>query len=239
MAARSRSAPSMSRCRRCRLIPPTGTGNSTTTPAKYLEQLFAADLVEVETARRQVSVLCRRLAALRCHPRRTRRELEVEAGSAPPRDPPAQGRHVSGQARRDGVARTGRRRRRFQPTIASRRARRRSPAISIMSTRSKPPTRIRSCSPSRPTTPNGIIASAGATTPPSIPKEVADAGAANWKNVNGTGPFMLERLRAGQFQHLRQEPELLGQREDRRRRDTSCLWSTRSSIAPSRMRRPS
>jgi peptide/nickel transport system substrate-binding protein len=24
-----------------------------------------------------------------------------------------------------------------------------------------------------------------------IPKEVADAGAGNWKNVNGTGPFML------------------------------------------------
>ena len=52
----------------------------------------------------------------------------------------------------------------------------------------------------------------------SIPKEVADAGAGNWKNVNGTGPFMLDRLRAGQFQHLRQEPELLGQGEDRRRR---------------------
>ena len=24
-----------------------------------------------------------------------------------------------------------------------------------------------------------------------MPKEVVDAGAANWKNVNGTGPFML------------------------------------------------
>ncbi|MFX5207097.1 ABC transporter substrate-binding protein, partial [Acinetobacter baumannii] len=24
-----------------------------------------------------------------------------------------------------------------------------------------------------------------------IPKEVADAGAGNWQNVNGTGPFML------------------------------------------------
>ena len=24
-----------------------------------------------------------------------------------------------------------------------------------------------------------------------VPKEVADAGAGNWKNVNGTGPFML------------------------------------------------
>ncbi|MFO1080342.1 MAG: ABC transporter substrate-binding protein [Reyranellaceae bacterium] len=26
---------------------------------------------------------------------------------------------------------------------------------------------------------------------PIVPKEVADAGAANWKNINGTGPFML------------------------------------------------
>ena len=30
------------------------------------------------------------------------------------------------------------------------------------------------------------------------------------------------RFRAGQFQHLRQEPELLGHREDQRRRGTSC-----------------
>ncbi len=43
-----------------------------------------------------------------------------------------------------------------------------------------------------------------------IPKEVADAGAGNWKNVNGTGPFLLGRFRAGQLQHLRQESESTG-----------------------------
>ena len=31
-----------------------------------------------------------------------------------------------------------------------------------------------------------------------VPKEVVDAGAKDWKNANGTGPFMLDRLRAGQ-----------------------------------------
>ena len=30
-----------------------------------------------------------------------------------------------------------------------------------------------------------------------MPKEVADAGATNWKNVNGTGPFMLTDFVAG------------------------------------------
>ena len=75
----------------------------------------------------------------------------------------------------------------------------------------------------RTTTPSGTIASAGATTRASMPKEVADAGAANWKNVNGTGPFMLDRLRAGQLQHLRQEPDLLGQGEDQRRRVQAAL----------------
>ena len=44
------------------------------------------------------------------------------------------------------------------------------------------------------------------------------------------------RLRAGQFQHLLEEPDLLGQGEDQRQPSTSCRSSTRSSIAPSRMR---
>ena len=73
----------------------------------------------------------------------------------------------------------------------------------------------------------------------SMPKEVGDAGATNWKNVNGTGPLHADRLRAGQLQHLHQEPELLGQGEDRRRRSTSCRSSTRSPTAPSRTRRRS
>ena len=50
------------------------------------------------------------------------------------------------------------------------------------------------------------------------PKEVADAGANNWKNVNGTGPYMLSDFISGQLQRLRQEPRLLGQGEDRRHR---------------------
>ena len=41
-------------------------------------------------------------------------------------------------------------------------------------------------------------------------------GAGNWKNANGTGPFHARGLRAGQRHDLRQEPELLGQGEDRR-----------------------
>ena len=53
------------------------------------------------------------------------------------------------------------------------------------------PTSTPSSSTSRTTTPNGTTASAGATTRAIMPKEVADAGAGNWKNVNGTGPFML------------------------------------------------
>ena len=66
----------------------------------------------------------RRLAALRRHPRRAGRELGVEAESAARRDQAAQGRHVPRKARRDGVARADRRRRRLQPTTASPRARR-------------------------------------------------------------------------------------------------------------------
>ena len=55
-----------------------------------------------------------------------------------------------------------------------------------------------------------------------IPKEVADAGAGNWKNVNGTGPFHACRFRAGQLEHLCQESELLGHGEDQRRRDQAA-----------------
>ena len=34
------------------------------------------------------------------------------------------------------------------------------------------------------------------------PKEVADAGASNWKNANGSGPFRLTDYVSGQFAHL-------------------------------------
>ncbi len=39
-----------------------------------------------------------------------------------------------------------------------------------------------------------------------MPKEVADAGAANWKNVNGTGPFMLSDYVQGNSQTYTKNP---------------------------------
>ena len=59
------------------------------------EQLFVADLSKSRRQRRQASLLRRCLAAVGRHPRRTRRELGVEAESAAPRNQPAQGRDVS------------------------------------------------------------------------------------------------------------------------------------------------
>ena len=70
-----------------------------------------------------------------------------------------------------------------------------------------------------------------------VPKEVADAGAGNWKNANGTGPFVLTDYVQGNAVTFQQEPDLLGQGEDRRPSTTSCRSSTRSSIARSRTRR--
>ena len=49
-----------------------------------------------------------------------------------------------------------------------------------------------------------------------MPKEVVDAGATNWKNVNGTGPFMLTDFVSGNSNTYVEEPRLLGQGEDRR-----------------------
>ena len=51
-----------------------------------------------------------------------------------------------------------------------------------------------------------------------MPKEVADAGAGNWKNVNGTGPFMLTDYVQGNSNTYIEEPDLLGQGDDRRHR---------------------
>ena len=72
-----------------------------------------------------------------------------------------------------------------------------------------------------------------------MPKEVVAAGAANWKNVNGTGPFQVADYVQGNSLTLRQEPGVLGQRDHRRRRSTSCPSSTRSPTASSRTSRPS
>ncbi len=56
-----------------------------------------------------------------------------------------------------------------------------------------------------------------------VPKEVADAGAGNWKNTQRHRPLPPERGRAGQLQHLRQEPKLLGQGQGQRRRLQAAL----------------
>jgi len=79
------------------------------------------------------------------------------------------------------------------------------------------------------TTPNGTIASATAYYSGIVPKEVAsaDAGAGNWKNVNGSRAVPARRFRAGQLQHLRQEPELLDTAKINGRRDEAARWSTR------------
>ena len=73
------------------------------------------------------------------------------------------------------------------------------------------------------TSPSGTTASARATTRASIPRRWPTPAPANWKNVNGTGPVHAERFRAGQLQHLRQEPHLLGQGQDQRRRVQAAL----------------
>ena len=70
-----------------------------------------------------------------------------------------------------------------------------------------------------------------------MPKEVVDAGAANWKNVNGTGPFKLTDYVPGQLQHLRRRTRTTGTRRRSTRRSSSCPSSTRSPTASSRTKR--
>jgi len=45
---------------------------------------------------------------------------------------------------------------------------------------------------------------------------MADAGATNWKNGNGTGPFMLTDFVQGNSNTYSKNPIYLGQGEDRR-----------------------
>ncbi len=66
-----------------------------------------------------------------------------------------------------------------------------------------------------------------------MPKEVADAGAADWKNLNGTGPFALTEYVARQLAHLQQAAATTGTRRRSARPSSSCRSSTRSSIASS------
>ena len=58
---------------------------------------------------------------------------------------------------------------------------------------------------------------------PIYPKEVVAVGAANWKNVNGTGPFMLSDFVSGNSNTYVEESELLGQGDDRRHRLQAAL----------------
>ena len=228
----------MSRCRRCRCdLADWNWKHNHDTGAVY-EQLFVGGPLQVETARRQAPVLCRRLDSIRCDQGRTRRDLELEAESAPPRDQSAQGRDVSGQTRGDGSARDGRRRRGVRLSITATRARRRSPAISIISTRSRPPTSIPWCSPSRTTTPSGIIASAGVTIPASFRRRSSTPAPA-------TGRTSTAPARSCSAISCRATPTPTSRTRitGAPRRSTasipSCRWSTRWSIAPSRMRRRS
>ena len=164
-----RSAPSMSRSRRCRGIPPTGTGSTTTTPALVYEQLFVADLSKSKRLGGKHPFYADAWIPSDAIQRRTRRELEwkqnplrleinLRKGVMFPEKP---GVMAAREMVADDVVFAYNRLDKSPKKI---------PAISIISTRSRPPTSIRWCSPSRTTTPSGIIASAGATIPASCRK---------------------------------------------------------------------
>ena len=158
---------------------------------QFYEQLFAADLSKIEAQRRQASVLRRRLAALRRHPRRAGGKLGVEGEPAAHRDQAAQGHHVPGEAGRDGGARADRRRRRLQLQPPGQQPEEDRRPTSTTSTRSRRPTSTRSCSHFKEFNAEWDYRFGWGYYSGIMPKEVADAGAGNWKNVNGTGPFML------------------------------------------------
>ena len=142
----------------------------------------------------------------------------METEPAAPRNQPAQGRDVSRQARRDEGARADRRRRGVQPTTASKRARRRSPAISttregeatdkhtVVFTFKELQRRV------------GLPLRLGL-----LLRHHAEGSRRRRRRQleerQRHRPVPARRVRAGQLQHLRQEPELLGHREDRRHRD--------------------
>ena len=167
-AARWRSARSTSRSRRCRGIPPTGTGSTTTTPALVYEQLFAADLSQVAggtaaSIRSMPTPGCRRTPSAANSPRSwewkqnpLRVEINLRKGVMFPDKPGV-------MAARELVA---------DDVVFSLQPPRQEPEedhrlFRSSSTRSRPPTSTRSSSPSRTTTPSGTTASAGATTPAS------------------------------------------------------------------------
>ena len=110
---------------------------------------------------------------------------------------PAQGHHVPREAGRHAEPRAHGRGRGLllQPAALEPQEARRPTTTSWAM--SWPRTSTPSSSTSRNTPPSGTTGWPGASTRVIMPKEVADAGATNWKNVNGTGPFMLTDFVAG------------------------------------------
>ena len=70
-----------------------------------------------------------------------------------------------------------------------------------------------------------------------MPKEVADAGAGNWKNVNGTGPFHTRPSTCRATPIPTSRIRFTGARRRSTASSTSSRSSTRSFSAPSRTRR--
>ena len=154
------------------------------------------------------------------------------------RDQPAQGRDVSGKAGRDGGARTGRRRRRvrlqpprqepeedlrlFRSSRQGRGHRQAHRGVHLQELQRRMGLSLRL----------GLLLR-------HHPKEVADAGAGNWKNVNGTGPFMLGDFVQGNSNTYVKNPNYWGTEKINGVEIQAAAASTRWSIAPSRMRRPS
>ena len=166
---------------------PTGTGSRITTSARVDEQLFAADLSKAKRLGGKYPFVADGglpTDAIRGGSPKLEMEGEPPAAQVKLRKgmmfPEKPG--VMAAATAEDVVFTFNR-------LA--RAQRRSPPTSITSTRSKLSTSTRSCSPSRNSTRSGTTALAWGHYSGIMPKEVADAGAGNWKNVNGTGPFML------------------------------------------------
>ena len=163
----------------------------------FYEQLFAADLSKSRSARRQASASsptpgCRPTPSAASWPRSwewkqnpLRVEIKLRKGVMFPEKP---GVMKSRELTAEDVV--------FSFNRLTR-APRSFPATSTIVDESRPPTSTPSSSTLRTTTPNGTTASAGATTRAIYPKEVVDAGANNWKNVNGTGPFMLTEFIPG------------------------------------------
>ena len=101
------------------------------------------------------------------------------------------------------------------------------------------PTSTPSSSTSRTTTPSGTTASAGATTRASCRRKWPTPAPPTGRTPTAPAPSCSTDFVQGNSNTYDEEPDLLGQGEDQRRRSTSCRSSTSSSTAPSRTRRPS